>query len=96
MKYILSTLILMTSLSACGTGLSLERNLTENFNRDDVIRVYTCALTKENATGERFSLEAKLAATKILSNESWASVTNLNRKATYNNVNTVARKYGCF
>ena len=54
MKYILSTLILMTSLSACGTGLTIERNLTENFNRDDVIRVYNCALTKETATGERF------------------------------------------
>lgn len=86
----------MTSLSACGTGLSIERNLNENFNRDDVIRVYNCALTKETATGERFSLETKLAATKLLSNESWASVTNLNRQSTYNNVNATARKYGCF
>jgi hypothetical protein len=67
-----------------------------HFTRADAIRVFSCALTKEDKTAERFSLEAQLGLNKNLTDEQWQKLVDLDKKNAFDGVNNVAKKYNCF
>lgn len=92
------TIFFLTFLTSCGQITNTLKGSLDinNFTRADAIRVFNCALTKEDKTGERFALEAQLALNKNLSDENWQKIVNLNKQNAFDGVNNVAKKYNCF
>ena len=91
--------IVSFALVSCGSQVTntLRGSLDINtFTREDSIRVFTCALSKEDKTAERFSLEAQLAVNKNLSDENWRRIVDVNRQGAFDGVNNIAKKYNCF
>jgi hypothetical protein len=91
-------LITTFTLFSCGQAINTINNSLDinNFKRSDAIRVFTCAINKEDKTAERFALETQLALNKNLSDENWQKLVDLNKQEAFDGVNNVAKKYQCF
>ena len=97
-----TALLILTTLllTACSTpnGASSGQSVSTNFKLADAIRVYTCAVDKEQDSAAKAKLQEGLNIHKYFTNneEGWTADINKNRNFQYDILNGVAQKYQCF